>query len=533
MAQDKSFSIICPLYKDNYQTLDKFLLCLSEQDYKNYELILVYNSPNEDAKGLIHSKNSPLKKYKGKWKDLDAGYDPKLKNGNHCKAFNVGAMDAKGDYLLFLDPDIYLYPGTLREYKDAFEKHPEVDFVYGDYDFEGGVGRIQGRPYRKYELQCANYISGAFPIKKEAFRWWDPQIQSLQDWDMWLSAVEGGAQGLYIERPFFSTDAPTSEGISATGAGNWIETYKTVREKHKHPISETVVTSLGAPFHATNSAEALGVDTRVLTNIHTFKPHTYQNIILLGFYPKGWESHMALFYEGGDFTKPLFGKNRIIHWIGTDIYQMQHSLSWMAWKNVVGFLNSPDFNFKHLAECAATREELRDLGIEADVVPLPPVNLYDFSPLPEKFTVGIYINPTQDMYFESVMYEIADALPDIDFKFFGNPNLKKVEDNKEWVGFVDMKEFLPTISALVRITRHDGLPISPLEAMQAGRNVLASHPLEHAIHVPLKDGQPDKEKIIEGIREMEGKPLNKEGSTYWRHELSPELYRERMAKYLA
>lgn len=532
MAQNKKFSVIVPLYKDGFKTLDRFLLCLKEQDYKNFEVIFVHNSPNGEGKKFLHMEDSPTKNFPNQIIELDAGYDKKLGNGNHCRAFNYGAKHASGDYLLFLDPEVYLYPGILREYKNKFEENPDVAFVYGHYDIEG-IGRISGRTFSEYELYCANYISGAYPVRKEAFKGWDPEIKSLQDWDMWLSVVDAGGKGLFFEMPCFTTAPPEQGGISHDSATNWLDRYNKVRIKHGRPSSETVVTSLGAPFHATNTAEILGVDSRVHNNIHTTKENDYKNVYLLGFYPEGWDGHMRLFYPLGDLSKdPLPGK-KIIHWIGTDIFNMMHKLSWMAVKNITTFLNDKDFNFIHLTEAQHTHDELKELGIDSQIIPLPTKDIRKVSPLPKKFTVGVYINPTQDMYFESFMYEIADAMPDIQFKFFGNNNMKdKVEKNKEWVGWVDMKEFLPTISALVRLTIHDGLPLGPIETMQAGRNVLSSTPLKYALHAKYVGGEPVKEEIVKQIRQLKKMPLNKDGSVYWQEEMSHELFKKRIEKLL-
>ena len=532
MAADKKFSVIVPLYKDGYKTLDTFLMHLREQDYKNYEVIFVYNSPDDKAKSFIHSKK--FNPGKVKWSDFDAGYKPELGNGNHCRAFNAGAELAKGDYLLFLDPDIYLLPGVLREYKDAFDQHPDVQFVYGDYDFTNGAGRVSGRKYSEYELKCANYVSGAYPVRKEAFKGWDETLPSFQDWDMWLSVIDAGGKGFYIGRPCFTTDPTLGEGISKYTVDNWLDIYTRVRTKHGFPPSKTVVTSLGAPMHATNAAEHLGADSRVDMNIFNIRPHEYKNIYLLGFYPLAWQNHLGLFYKEGKIVGgDVVGKKRVIHWIGTDIYQMQHKLSYVAWQNMLKILNAPEMGFIHLSEFKQTQDELAELNIKSDVVPLPPKTMHKLMPLPEEFTVGVYINPTQDMYFEDFMYEVADALPDIHFKFFGNKQMKdKIEGNREWVGWVDMAEFLPTISSLVRVTVHDGLPLGPIEAMQAGRNVLTSVKMKHALHTEVGE-QPDLEDVVAKIREMQLMGLNEDGSAYWRHEMSPELYRKRMSKYLA
>lgn len=539
MAQDKKFSVITPIHRDNWTTLGEMLFYLKEQDYKNFEVIISYNSP-----ALAASKAGVRKILKAHpwvdFKEVDAGYDKALGSGNHCAAFNKGAELATGDYLLFLDPDIRILPGILREYKDAFDQHPEASFVYGDYDFHGGHGRIQGRPFSAYELKCANYISGAFPIRKEAFRGWDPTVKSLQDWDMWLSALDAGAAGFYLQRPCFLADPPEAGGVSYDSSENWEKRYGYVRHKHGFPVSDTVVTSLGAPDHATNAAEILGFDSRVRNNLHVYKPNSYRNVYLIGFYSQGpaedptmaVRQHVGLFFEGGDLKKPTVKGKKVIHWVGTDIHMLQHKTSWAGAKFVANMLTDPELGFVNLSEAKHTHDELLELGIPSEIVPLPPKLLFDPMPLPKDFTVGVYTNPTQDMYHEELMYEIADAMPDVKFRFFGTRGAKRKEGNKEWVGWVDMAEFLPTISAVVRLTVHDGLPLGPLEAMTAGRNVLCSTPLKHALAAKHEGGDPDKAAVIEQIRELEKMGPNLEGSAYWKKELDHALYRKRIGEIL-
>ena len=539
MAQDKKFSVIIPLYKDNYKTLGQSLFYLHEQDYSNFEVIFSYNSPTLSTTMVEVRKILKKEKWLVAYKEVDAGYDKKLKAGNHCRAFNKGAEVATGDYLLFLDPDICILPGILREYKDAFDAHPDVSFVYGDYDFEGNVGRVKGRRYSEYELRCANYVSGAFPIKKSAFKGWDSSVLSLQDWDMWYSAIDAGAKGFYLSRPCFIAAVPESKGISAEGADNWIERYGYIRSKHGFPVSDTVVTSLGAPDHATNTAKLLGVDTRVLSTLHTFKPNTYKNVYLIGFYTQSnaddpqlaLRQHVGVFHEAGDLQKPMVSGKRIIHWVGTDIFMLQHKTSWMGVQFITKMLSESDLGIIHLTECQQTHDELLELGIESQIVPLPSKILYDVIELPKKFTVGIYVNPTQDMYFEDTMYELADAMPDIDFKFFGDRYPKK-DGNKEWVGYVNMATFLPTISALIRCTRHDGLPLSPIEAMMAGRQVIATHPLKYAVKHDLKNGEVDIATLITQIRELQKTTLDPRASQYWREVMDYTKFKKTIEKIL-
>jgi hypothetical protein len=143
-------------------------------------------------------------------------------------------------------------------------------------------------------------------------------------------------------------------------------------------------------------------------------------------------------------------------------------------------------------------------------------------PLPEKFTVGVYENPTQKMYQEELMVEIARSMPDIDFKFFGDPTRigNKETDNIEHLGWIDLDEKMKDFSCNLRISVHDGLPLTPLQFLTAGRNVVTNVQLEGAIIV-----DPDRKKIIEGIRKAQEEQLLDKVGKKWHKVLSVDKYR--------
>lgn len=53
------------------------------------------------------------------------------KNGGPAKARNIGVEAAKGDIVFFLDSDVIVLDGSIREVKDYFEKNPDASCVIG------------------------------------------------------------------------------------------------------------------------------------------------------------------------------------------------------------------------------------------------------------------------------------------------------------------------------------------------------------------------------------------------------------------
>ena len=104
------------------------------------------------------------------------------------------------------------------------------------------------------------------------------------------------------------------------------------------------------------------------------------------------------------------------------------------------------------------------------------------------------------------MNSLAYALPDVKFIFFGTANVA-TRENEEHVGWVPIKEVIPRCSIIVRMTQHDGLPISPIEFILSGREAVTSVSLEFAHQVEAfidENTYPVvREKLVKKIRELQ------------------------------
>lgn len=521
--EQKRFSVIAPVHKQSWNTFDKFFQALNEQDYKAFEVIVVFDGENPEGE-------KELKKYEKQYPLLDIVSYTKPWGGAPA-ARNYGAKHATGDYLTFLDPDVYLYSETLRFWANAFEEHPEKDVVWGLYDVIIGETRqtIGGQVCRDgagnvdyYSFRSSNYCSGANPVRKEAFIGWDETVKSLQDWDMWMRMLLKddfkGEKFLYFHRSFFVTEPPQAGGISDDSHKNWIERVRYVREKNGVPIPDVVVCSGGAPYHAVHVAKKLGADW---LPDPTFKPNTYKTLYLLGYYTAsreafGWHANVLMNFSG----------KKIVHWIGTDVYNLDNNISVKTLRELKAFWKRQ--HVTHLAEVDYIQKELKQFGIIAQVVPIPPPKLYDPMPLPENFSVAIYENDTQKMYSEALMMEIVRSMPDVQFYFFGaeNENKGKEMDNVSWLGWINFDEWMPKFSMNLRITVHDGLPLTPLQFLTAGRPVITNVPLKDSI---VMEGK--RKEIVEEIRKIRREKTTVDAS-YWKDELKTERFIDHMKKYL-
>ena len=505
-------SYIVPVHKTE-KTLEKCLDSLLDQDYKDAEIIVVL-----DGKSKVAEKICAKKKVKV----------IEQKNAGAPAARNRGAKEATGDILWFFDSDSYLRPGMARLFVEEFEKQPDMAFGYGNYIVKGANVPLEARDFDPYVLRSQNYISTMSPIRKADFMGWDENCKSLQDWEMFLRMSNAGKKGFFLHRNVFETEPPQKDGISLDSHNNWLDRIDYIQKKNGIKASDTAVCSLGAPQHALNTAKILKADYHAYPS---HKPHRWKKIILLGFYTNGGERGIAAHF--GVFKNAPKNCKKIIYWIGTDIVYMYKM---MNAEMLFGFNGNPGFaktleedGYQHVCETPNTQKELAVLGIKAKVIPLPPKEIYDITPLPKKFSVGVYVNPTQNVYYEKEMFEIARSMPDINFRFYGGAEMDSGNkaENVEWMGYVkDMDKFIDETACVLRMTAHDGLPIAPVEFVLKGRQAIISlgdgslhADLPHMIQIPRIVWDKRKDKLVKAIRfakkRFDKGYINREGHDYY------------------
>jgi len=507
-------SFITPNYNDG-KTIEKMVDSIMDQDYKNIEQIVVDDCSTDDSKKV-------LEKLENKYPNLKVVYLEK--NQGACVARNVGASLAKGKYLSFLPADAKLYPGVARIWVEGLEKNPEYDFLYGGYKFVDENGHelynYMSDDFDPYFLQVTNYIDGSYPLKKELFDkigGWDPQIKSLQDWDFWLNAVlKHGAKGLYKKEVYFETTMPHPGGLSDDSHKNWIARTEQIKKKYNIEPKKICVTGNGAPFHAKNVAKMLNAD---YLPTPSFKPHKYEMIYVIGFF--------------GNVDQAFWNTRavRVIHWIGSDILSIQQADPKVKAETLSWIDNNVDVN---LCEFETTQKELAELGIRARIVPFPPRIISEPMPLPDKFTIAVY-DPYQNkqFYYPDFIKGLAKKTPDINWEFFGDPTLFGKKDNIHHNGVTNEEETRQLIkdsSMILRITPHDGLPLSVIEWIMAGRNAITSVEMpfsnKYDIEMMQSATPPTKEmmdtmekknsdKLLDLIETVRKQGVNTEGSKYY------------------
>lgn len=153
-------------------------------------------------------------------------------NKGQSFARNEGFARIREDFLIFLDADVELDPGMLRDLADALDRHPEAAVAYGHFRRCGSrTDDVRSSPWDPAKLHLMNYVSTmSLARRKDLPRPpFDPELRRYEDWDLWLRLAREGKRGVLVDRVLFLAHY-RAEDLS--GSGESIEAYNRVRKKH-------------------------------------------------------------------------------------------------------------------------------------------------------------------------------------------------------------------------------------------------------------------------------------------------------------
>lgn len=378
-------SLIVPGYKcDEYifRNIDSIL----DQDYKDYEIIVVLNGVWDTKEQLKHQLYD---KYGDKITVIS------LAEGHLGLANNVGFRSSTGNIISHLSSDLYLMPGTLRTWVDAFKEHPEVGMVYSGYRFvdPDPSSVYYADRFDRYHLECENFIDGANPVRRANWKEWSINLKSLIDWDWVLSITDDGTLAHYIQEPLYYAEHPKEGGLSHDSNSYWIQRRREVQARHNIPNRNICVCSLEDQSYALELAKLLDCDYRIHPG---HKPHSYDLIYAYGFNCRTDDKELmastSLFFQ--------HWKHKVVHWRTEDIRLLMQE----RWLDVRRISNEI---IPHIRNnfCTTVRDQetLLHMGINAEIRFLPSSN-----ERPE-FKEGVSVND------ESIMDQLKKAMPDIKF----------------------------------------------------------------------------------------------------------------------
>lgn len=129
---EKRFSIIIPAYNVE-QYIEEAIKSVLEQEFKNYELILIDDCSTDNTKSI-------LEKYKSEKTKV---YSTNKNTGTAAGPRNVGLNYATGEYIIFLDGDDKLYNNKVLEKIDKLIGNEKYDVIYLGYQDIGNSDKMR------------------------------------------------------------------------------------------------------------------------------------------------------------------------------------------------------------------------------------------------------------------------------------------------------------------------------------------------------------------------------------------------------
>lgn len=188
-------SIIIPVY-NGAKTLINTIKSIENQTFRDFEVIIVNDGSRDNTTSVFENfyKNFKLE---------NNYYFLNQNNKGAPAARNRGLKEARGDFLFFCDADAILKPNALELMLVTLQNNPEMAYAYSSFYWGSKLFKLW--PFDPERLKKMPYIHTMALIRRETFpkNGWDESIKKLQDWDLWLTMLENGYQGIFINEALF------------------------------------------------------------------------------------------------------------------------------------------------------------------------------------------------------------------------------------------------------------------------------------------------------------------------------------------
>ena len=192
-------SVIIPSYQ-HAATIAECLASIFAQTRKPDEIIVVNDGSTDDTERVLAA-----------FADRVTIVMQTNQGGNIAR--NNGFARSTGDLVIFCDADVVMVPDMLETMEKALVGHPEASYAYSGFRF--GWKSFSSFPFDKALLRRMNFVHTTSLVRREHFPGFDPSIKRFQDWDVWLTMLEQGHLGTFVDRELFQViDRSDRPGIS-------------------------------------------------------------------------------------------------------------------------------------------------------------------------------------------------------------------------------------------------------------------------------------------------------------------------------
>jgi glycosyltransferase involved in cell wall biosynthesis len=201
-----------------------------------------------------------------------------------------------------------------------------------------------------------------------------------------------------------------------------------------------------------------------------------------------------------------FKKKLVLQWMGSDaMYALDRNAKGTLLRKYIDYAT----NF---VDAPWILDEVTALGVKAETLHFKfiedvalPVDQYD------KIQVVTYVSQNRQVFYGmDWVSHLAELNPSIDFLVYGASNPQYETENLKMFGWQAHNVFKENVrkgAVFLRLTEHDGFPVSVMEAMAYGAECITRLPIEHAHYVnDINQLQPSFELTCARIKERGLKP---------------------------
>ena len=222
----KLISVIVPCYNSG-STLQRTIESIKNQTWQEKEIILVNDGSNDKTTIEI------LESYR---KDILVKVIDQ-KNKGLSAARNKGVINAKGNYLFFLDSDDWIDLNTLEELYSNIKNNKNFAYVFTDSVLEGESKGIRKNEFNLFEQMFINQIPYSIFIPRKIFienGFYDENMKlGYEDWELNIRLASKKYYGKRIPKALFHYNVSNSGMLISKSIKNHIKIWKYIKIKNE------------------------------------------------------------------------------------------------------------------------------------------------------------------------------------------------------------------------------------------------------------------------------------------------------------